>query len=140
MNKKLLIALSALAVILAVGGVYVMNRNGAAVESASTHEAPVVSDNNVHMENGKQIVEITVKGGYSPKTMSAKAGVPTIIRFITNDTFDCSSTVVIPSLHSRTHLPLNGSTEVELPAQQPGTELTGMCGMGMYNFSIKFSG
>src|ERR1035437_5756964 len=57
--------------------------------------------NNVTMENGKQIIAINVKGGYSPRVSTAKAGIPTILRFKTNGSFDCSSSLYLPSINYR---------------------------------------
>ena len=102
----------------------------------SQEEAPAV--NNVSISDGKQIVEIGVKGGYSPKTSTAKAGVPTVLRMKTNGTFDCSSGVVIPSLGIRQILPATADTDIQIPAQNAGTTLEGHCVMGMYSFQIDF--
>lgn len=92
---------------------------------------------NVSIVDGKQIIEIDVKGGYSPGKSVAKAGVPTIIRFKTNGTFDCSSFIRIPSLNISQALPQTGSTDVSVGSQQAGV-LNGTCGMGMYRFSVEF--
>jgi plastocyanin domain-containing protein len=97
------------------------------------------SANNVSAVDGKQIVEIGVKGGYSPQVTSAKAGMPTTLRMKTNGTFDCSSGVTIPSLGIRQTLPSTGSTDIEIPAQKAGTKLAGVCSMGMYHFMVDFS-
>ncbi len=94
---------------------------------------------NVTMENGKQIVAITARGGYSPQSSVAKAGVPTILRMKTAGSFDCSSSVVIPALNVRMALPSTGERDIEVPAQQPGTVLQGTCAMGMYSFQIQFN-
>jgi hypothetical protein len=98
-----------------------------------------LSTSNVHMEGETQIVEIQAKGYYSPLRTQAKAGVPTIIRIVTNDTFDCTSIVAIPSLKYQVRLPLSGSTDIALAAQPAGTTVTGLCGMAMYSFDIEFS-
>ncbi len=95
-------------------------------------------DNNVSIEGGKQIIEIEVNGGYSPQKSVAKAGIPTIVRFITNNTFDCSSAIRIQSLGISKNLPNSGSTDVEIGVPQSGT-LKGSCGMGMYPFQIEFN-
>ncbi len=95
--------------------------------------------NNVTVVDGKQIITITVRGGYSPKVSVAKAGLPTTIRFKTNNTFDCSSAVRIPSLSVSKSLPSTGETDIDLGTQNVGT-LKGSCSMGMYNFSVKFEG
>ena len=84
-----------------------------------------------------QIVEIQAKGGYTPRKSIAKAGVPTIIRFNTNGTFDCSSSVRIPSMSIYKSLPMSGTTDIDLGVQKVGT-LNGSCGMGMYPFEIEF--
>lgn len=95
---------------------------------------------NVHMEQGTQIIDITAKGGYQPAVTTAKANVPTIIRVKTDSTFDCTTSLTIPSLHYRTRLPFAGSTDIDVPSQLSGSELVGVCSMGMNSFQVKFSG
>lgn len=92
---------------------------------------------NVSVENGVQIIEIGAKGGYSPAVTTAKAGIPTIIRFTTKGTFDCSSFVRIPSLSITRNLPQSGATDIDIGEAKLGT-LKGSCGMGMYPFEIQF--
>lgn len=89
-------------------------------------------------ESGKQILALTAKGGYSPKVITAKAGQATVLKVKTNNTFDCSSGLLISSLGVRKNLPSNGETAIEIPAQTAGSEVKGTCTMGMYNFLIKF--
>lgn len=91
-------------------------------------------------QTGIQTLEITAKGGYSPAASNMKAEVPSLLRVITQSTFDCSSSLVIPQLNYRTHLPMTGATEISIPPQPAGTTLTGLCGMGMYSFTINFRG
>ncbi len=95
--------------------------------------------NNVTVVDGKQIVEVDVKGGYHPKVSAAKAGVPTTLRFNTNGSYDCSTSVRIPSMGISKSLPPSGSTDVDLGSPQVAT-LQGVCGMGMYSFQINFKG
>ncbi|PIP69007.1 hypothetical protein COW91_01680 [Candidatus Nomurabacteria bacterium CG22_combo_CG10-13_8_21_14_all_32_8] len=95
--------------------------------------------NNVNIVDGKQVIEINAKGGYSPRITTAKAGIPTVIKMKTNGSFDCSSALVIPSLDYRNNLPLSGETLIDVPAQKAGTKLQGLCAMGMYNFLIEFN-
>jgi plastocyanin domain-containing protein len=95
--------------------------------------------NNVNIVDGKQIITINAKGGYTPRMTIAKADMPTIIKVNTRGTFDCSSALVIPSLNYRTNLPNSGETLIDVPAQKAGTKLQGLCAMGMYNFSIDFN-
>ena len=100
---------------------------------------PVADAHNVSVTDGKQVVAIGVKGGYSPKVSTAKAGILTVLRMTTNGTFDCSSGVTIPSLGIRQILPQTGSTDIEVPPQKAGTTLDGVCVMGMYHFAVNFN-
>ena len=94
--------------------------------------------NNVTTEDGKQIVTISAKGGYSPRVTEAKADMPTLLRVETQGTFDCSSVLSLPSMKYQKNLPPSGVTEVELPPQKAGSTFEGLCGMGMYRFEIAF--
>ncbi len=94
--------------------------------------------NNVSVLGERQIIEIMAKGGYVPKNSVAKADMPTVIKFNTQGTFDCSSSVRIPALGLSKNLPPDGATELEVPPQKAGTTLNGLCVMGMYKFSIDF--
>ena len=95
------------------------------------------SVNNVSIVDGKQIIEIKAKGGYVPRASVAKAGLPTVLRFNTNGTFDCSASVRIPSMSISKLLPQTGSTDIDLGVQKVGV-LQGSCGMGMYPFTVDF--
>jgi len=92
---------------------------------------------NVSVVDGKQIIEIKAKGGYTPRVSTAKAGIPTIVRFDTNGTFDCSASVRIPSMNISEILPNSGVKDIDLGLPKVGT-LQGSCGMGMYPFQINF--
>jgi plastocyanin domain-containing protein len=95
--------------------------------------------NNVSVVDGKQFIEISAKGGYLPRKSVAQAGIPTIIRFKTRGTFDCSSSIRIPSMNISKVLPNTGSTDIDLGVQPAGV-LQGACGMGMYPFEVEFQG
>lgn len=94
---------------------------------------------NVSIVDGKQIIKINARGGYQPRKSIAKAGIPTVIRFNTEGTFDCSSSVRIPSMGISKFLPQTGSTDIDIGSQKVAT-LQGTCGMGMYPFEIDFKG
>ncbi len=100
----------------------------------TTDGAPI---NNVTLVDGKQVIDITARGGYSPRKSTAKAGVPTILRFSTSGTYDCSSSLRIPSLDVNRNLPPTGITEIVIENPSVGV-LDGTCGMGMYPFEIDF--
>src|SRR3989338_1486464 len=90
---------------------------------------------NVSIIDGKQAIEIKAKGGYQPRVSFAKAGIPTIIRFDTEGTFDCSSSVRIAGMDILRLLPRSGTTDIDIGVQEANT-LQGSCGMGMYPFEI----
>lgn len=112
--------------------------SGAILLSGEKSDGGAISKENVSTANGKQIIEIDAKGGYSPRESFAKANVPTAIKILTRGTFDCSSALVIPSIGYRENLPLSGETLIEIPSQEKGSSLQGLCAMGMYSFSIRF--
>jgi uncharacterized protein len=122
--------ISSLIAVALIGAAIVLVRGG----FAPTDAAP---PNNVSIVDGTQIVEIRAKGGYRPRASQAKAGMPTVLRFNTNGTFDCSSSIRIPSMNISRVLPPSGSTDIAIGERQPGT-LSGSCGMGMYPFEIIF--
>lgn len=111
-----------------IGGVMYFTRGSSAPSTA-----------NVFMENGKQVVEINAKSGYSPNLTAAKAGVPTVLRMKTNGTFDCSSGLKVPSVGYQAYLPNTGTTDIDVPAQTAGKSVQGVCVMGMYNFAVNFN-
>jgi plastocyanin domain-containing protein len=122
--------ISILVAVVLIGGAFALTRK-------NTDATPVANANNVTMVDGKQIVEISAKGGYQPRKSIAKAGVPTIIRFDTNGTFDCSSSVRIPSMNISKSLPQTGTTDIDVGSQEVAI-LQGTCGMGMYPFEVEF--
>ena len=99
---------------------------------------PRPTNENLTAENGTQIITIAAKGGYTPRASVAKAGLATELSIKTNNTFDCSSALVIPAVGYRQNLPVTGDTRVSVPPQQPGTTLRGLCTMGMYSFTVEF--
>lgn len=115
-----------------IGVVFMVTRGGSPAPAGGT-----ANGNNVTVSEGKQIIYLTARGGYSPEKSIAKAGVPTILRFTTNGTFDCSSFVRIPAMNVSKSLASSGTTDIDLGTPQAGT-LRGSCGMGMYPFEINF--
>ncbi len=113
----------------------VLVMTGLGNETVPSSDAPPVPQ----IVNGVQMIDITARGGYKPKQTIAKAGVPSVIRMKTQSTFDCSSALIIPSIGYSTSLPATGVTEIPVPSQKAGSILRGMCGMGMYSFSIIFN-
>lgn len=133
--RTFLVVAGIAAAVAAVGGVVIFSSR------AQTEQQPqrqAQEDAAPKTENGKQILAITAKGGYAPELIEAKADMPAIIRVTTDNTFDCSSTLVIRDLDYRARLPVTGVTDIDVPPQKAGTEINGSCGMGMYSFTIRF--
>lgn len=120
-----------IAVALVVGVALITPRNSKINDDVTT------AVNNVTILDGKQIINFRAKGGYQPRQSVAKAGIPTILRFNTSGTFDCSSSVRIPSLDISKFLPQSGVTDIDIGVPSAGL-FKGTCGMGMYPFEIDF--
>ena len=132
--KATITAISIFATALLVGGIIIL----IGWDNSSSDRVSSQTVNNVSMVDGNQVITITAKGGYLPRVTAAKAGIPTIIKVDTRGTFDCSSALVIPSLGYRKNLPPSGETFIDVPPQEVGAKLQGLCAMGMYNFLINF--
>ena len=126
MNKTVSIVIT-LGLVVALGIVFLGS-------SSKTQEK---AGQNVEVKDGVQFITINAKGGYTPRKSIAKSGIPTIIRFNTSGTFDCSSSVRIPSMNISKMLPQSGNTDIDLGNPKLGT-LQGTCGMGMYSFEVDF--
>lgn len=87
---------------------------------------------------GVQVIDIAARAGYTPRLSVAKAGVETVLRVSTKETYDCSVSLVIPKLKYQKFLPPNGVEEIRIPAAQAKGTLNGLCSMGMYSFKIVF--
>jgi len=124
-----------------IGIIFISLLSGLAIYFIFLKDTPATPStaSNVYIEEGTQIIEIRVKGGYFPQVTTASSGLPTVLRFITSSTFDCSSALNIPSLNYQTNLPLSGTTDVPISVPRPNTKLQGLCSMGMYNFIVNFN-
>jgi plastocyanin domain-containing protein len=105
----------------------------------STENISAQSIQNSEIRDGVQYITVTAKGGYSPRISTAKAGIPTKLIVKTNGTYDCSLSLVIRSVGFQKILPQSGETQIDIGTPKAGVPLQGVCGMGMYNFSINFT-
>lgn len=121
-----------------VGAIIFFVASGRGDSITQGNGADVGSAEAVTTENGVQYINITAKGGYTPRTVTAKAGTKTIIRMRSAGAFDCSSTVVIPSIGFQKSLQPNEVAEIAIPIEKTQGKLQGLCGMGMYNFVVNF--
>lgn len=111
-----------------IGGAYVLSKDS---------KPEVATADTVSVVDGTQIIEINAKGGYFPKKIVASPDIPTVLRFKTSGTFDCSSSVRIPSMDITQNLPSSGSIDIPIGSHKVST-LQGTCAMGMYPFEINF--
>ena len=127
MNKPVIISI--LVSVLLVGGAFWLAARPSD-EGEGSATATIVG--------GVQYVDISAKGGYSPRIVTAKVGMPTILRVKTSGTFDCSASLVIPKLSYQKFLQPSGTEEISISSEQAQGTMQGLCSMGMYNFQIQF--
>lgn len=94
---------------------------------------------NVEIRDGAQYVTVIAKGGYSPRVMETKGGLPTKLVVKTDGTYDCSASLVVRSVDFQKILQPTGEEIIDLGTPKSGEKVQGVCGMGMYNFVINFS-
>ena len=130
-----------IAIILAAGAIFfaINYSNGTSISISANTQNNIIEENanNVSIVDGKQIIILKAKGGFSPIHSIAKAGISTILRVETNGTLDCSSIIRIPDMNISKNLPLSGTTDIDIGVQKAGI-FQGTCGMGMYPFDIRF--
>lgn len=130
MQKYLLIA----AGVCAAG--FILFGGSSASTQAKTPAAPEV--NPVSIVDGKQIITIDTYRGYHPVHVTAKGGIPTTLSFVTHNTYDCSSALVIPSMNIKHVLGPNDKYDIALNPKA-GEVLRATCQMGMYPLDVSFN-
>lgn len=82
------------------------------------------------VDGGRQEIDVTVKGGYSPEVIELKRGIPVRINFYRDDSSSCSERVVFGDLGIVRDLPAYETTSIEFTPEKAG-EFPFTCGMGM---------
>lgn len=82
-------------------------------------------------DGGSQEAEITVKGGYQPSVIIAKAGKPLRLKVTRREPSTCGEEMVLSDFGKRVHLPQGETITVDLLPEKAG-EFTFNCPMGMY--------
>ncbi len=82
------------------------------------------------LDDGIQVVSVTVKGGYSPDVIEVVAGVPVRMLFDRQESGDCSSRVVFPDFKVNQALTAFETTAVEFTPDRSG-DFGFACGMNM---------
>ncbi len=86
---------------------------------------------------GRQVVTITVTGTYTPKKITAKAGVPTTLLLHGKDASGCVQAFTIPARGIQQIVEPRQDTTIDLGTPQAG-QLRFSCAMGMYGGVITF--
>lgn len=79
----------------------------------------------------KQIIAITVDGGYTPNVVALERGVPAELVFTRKDPSGCLEQVVFPDFGVSKHLPVNEPVTVAFTPTEAG-EYQYACGMNMF--------
>lgn len=94
---------------------------------------------NVEIRDGIQYATVTAKGSYSPRSTQLKGGLPTKLVVKTNGTYDCTASLTVRAVGFQKMLQPTGEEVIDLGTPKSGEKIQGVCGMGMYNFSINFN-
>jgi len=98
---------------------------------ANSNLENIVSDPNVILENGVQVVHMSETGsGYSPNSFSIKKGIPVKWVIDAKDPYSCASSIMIPQLNISKSL-VAGENTIEFTPDSIG-KLAFSCSMGMY--------
>src|ERR1035437_807798 len=80
------------------------------------------------LDDGVQVVNVTVKGGYSPDVIEVVAGIPVRIVFDRQEPADCSSRVGVPDFKANPALSAFQARSVEVCRRLPAAAAFA-CGM-----------
>ena len=80
-------------------------------------------------------IDIFVKGGYSPSSISIPKGKTTKINFTRSDPSSCLEEVVLADFKIRKYLPINQKVTIEVTPKEAG-EFDFTCGMNMFHGKI----
>jgi len=82
-----------------------------------------------------QHISITVDGGYLPRVVQLKAGVPAKLVFTRRDPSACLEEVLMPDFSVSQHLPVGKQTTIEITPDKPG-QYKYTCGMQMFSGQV----
>ena len=105
------------------------------IGSASATSSSKVSDPNVTIENGVQLVRMTQSGnGYSPRSFTIQKGIPVKWVITSTNANTCAASILSSQLGIRKYLNL-GENIIEFTPSETGT-IKFSCSMGMYTGSF----
>ncbi len=94
------------------------------------------SSSRATIDNGVQVLTISVKGGYNPDIVEVEQGVPVRLLFDRQEAGECSSRVVFPDFKVNQPLAAYATTAVGLMPDKVG-EFGFACGMNMLHGTLK---
>jgi sulfite exporter TauE/SafE len=108
------------------------------IQAAKAAQPVQASDSSLPQSDGTTLYLSAGNSGYSPQVLHAQASTPITLNLVTNQTYSCSRSFVIPSLGVEKLLPSSGTASISIPAQIAGTIIRFSCSMGMYTGEIVF--
>jgi len=105
--------------------------------SASDESAVLPESSQSFVSEGELTIQVKNEG-YFPAVLKAPAGKALTLNLVTEDTYSCALAFFIPKLNFYEMLPYSGVVQVNIPAQEKGSELFYTCSMGMYTGQIVF--
>jgi len=109
-----------------------MNQAQSWMSASPTSETASIEDS-----SGALVLNVG-NGGYSPRTLHARADMPLKLNMVTRNTYSCARDFVIPALNIEQLLPASGTLVIDIPAQKKGSVMQFTCSMGMYTGEIVF--
>jgi sulfite exporter TauE/SafE len=108
------------------------------LQAAKTTQMELASPAPVPQSDGVTLYLSAGNSGYSPRLLHARAGTPITLNLVTDKTYSCARSFVIPDLGVEKLLPSTGTETISIPAQSSGTVMSFTCSMGMYTGEIVF--
>jgi uncharacterized protein len=107
-------------------------------EAAKATRTDPVSAGPILQSDGVTLYLSAGNSGYSPSVLHARADTPITLNLVTDQTYSCARSFVIPDLGVEKLLPSTGTETISIPAQVAGAVIRFSCSMGMYTGEIVF--
>ena len=108
------------------------------IQSVKISQAGLAASPSLPQSDGITLYLSAGNSGYSPRVLHARADTPITLNLVTDKTYSCSRSFVIPVLGVEKLLPSTGTEAISIPSQQSGTVMAFTCSMGMYTGQIVF--
>ena len=108
------------------------------IEAARANQPEVVSSS-LPQSDGVILYLSAGNSGYAPRILHARADTQITLNLVTDQTYSCARSFVIPDLGVEKLLPSSGTEIISIPAQAAGTVMRFSCSMGMYTGEILFN-